>query len=128
MGMFFFFTVPFCANAQLSFGGKQIMYWGSDICSDSSTNVHFIVNADMLVTLYDSPATDAKGDSDVEFGISQTGTYEPVPTECIMDADVPIVLWVTDGIYETVSTSLAMKDKFFAGAVDPFIKKINTKA
>lgn len=128
MGMFFFFTVPFCANAQLSFGGKQIMYWDSEVCNNSGTNVHFIVNSSMLVTLYDGPTTGIKGDSNVEFGVSQVGTYIPVPVECIMNADIPIVLWVTDGTYATVSTGYTMREKFFAGAVDPFIKKINTKA
>lgn len=104
------------------------MFWGSDVCNGSGTNVHFILNEDGIITLYDSPATDAVGDSDVDFGVSQVGTYEEVPTECEVSDDPDYTLWVTDGIYETISTSVAAKDKFFAGNLDPFIKKIKTEA
>ncbi|MEI6316669.1 MAG: hypothetical protein WCO65_03015 [bacterium] len=126
---FFCSFFPLQTRAQLSFGGKQIMYWNSSICNNSGTNVHFILSRTKLVGLYDGPSTETKGDSSVEFGVSQVGTYEPVPVECIANiAGAPVVLWVADGTYMMVSTGITMKDKFFAGAINPFIKKININA
>ncbi len=118
-------------KAQLleNYGGKQIMYWGPEICDNSSTNVHFILGTEMFYTLYDSPATITYGDSDVEFGVSQVGTYEPIPVTCIANiAGVPVPIMITDGTYYDATTGESMKDKFFAGAVNPFIKRVDIKA
>jgi hypothetical protein len=116
------------ANAQImTYGGRQLMYWGSSVCNSSNTNVHFILGAGGLTTLYDSPATRSYGNSNVEIGVSQIGTYLTVPTPCIVSGSPPIVIWVPNGTYIDASTSVGMKEKFFAGSVNPFVKGIKTK-
>ena len=115
----------FSVSAQImSYGGVQYMYWGTEVCSNSSTNVHFILSEGNFVSLADE-GTELHGDSNVEFGVSQVGTYEEIPIECIMAGSPPVLLWVTQGTYIDASTGYSMREKFFAGAVNPFIKKVN---
>ena len=123
--LLFCFLFPRNVNAQLTYGGQQLMYWGPEVCNSSGTNVHFIIEGTSFVTLYASPATMVYGGS-VEFGVSQVGTYSPVPVPCIVAGTPPIPIWVTEGTYIDASTSYSMKDRFFAGTVNPFIKTINT--
>ena len=128
LGAIFIYAISaFPVSAQImTYGGVQYMYWGPDVCSDSGTNVHFILSEGNFVSLYDDGGTEQYGDSNIDFGVSQVGTYLEVPVECIMMAGTtPLLLWITDGTYIDASTGYSMRDRFFAGAVNPFIKKIN---
>ena len=127
LGAIFIYAVSaLSVSAQImTYGGVQSMYWGTDVCSDSGTNVHFILSEGNFVSLYDDGATEQYGDSNVEFGVSQVGTYLEAPVECIIAGSPPLLLWITDGTYIDASTGYSMRDKFFAGAIDPFIKKVN---
>ena len=104
------------------------MFWGSEVCNSSQTNVHFILNDNGLTSLYADPGIEEHGDSDVEIGAVQVGTYIDAPVPCIVSGSPPIIIWVPDGTYVDASTSQTMRQTFFAGAVDPFIKKINIDA
>ena len=123
----FCFSFSFKANAQImSYGGTQLMFWPAAICNNNSGNVHFILDGERLLSLYSPPSIRTYGDSSVEFGTNQVGTYLPVPMPCIVNiSGAPVTIWVSEGTYIDASTGYGMKDKFFAGAVDPFIKKIN---
>lgn len=128
---FFVFALPvFFANAQLlSYGGRQIMFWGEEVCDNSDTNVHFVLDGENMLTLYNSPTTILYGGDDVDFGTSQVGQYNLVPVECVANiAGNPVVIWITDGTYYSASTSVVQRNQFFAGAMNPFIWRINTKA
>lgn len=126
--LFVYFSFSTQTNAIFTYGGRQLMFWGSEICNSSQTNVHFILSESGLTSLYDSPATRSYGDSNVEIGVVQLGTYLPVPTPCIVSGSPPIVIWVPDGTYIDASTGIGMRNKFFAGTVNPFVKGINIKA
>ena len=125
VAIFAYTLSAFSVSAQImSYGGVQYMYWGTDVCNSSGTNVHFILSEGNFVSLADE-GTELHGDSNVEFGVSQVGTYEEIPIECVVSGTPPILLWVTQGTYIDASTGYSMREKFFAGAVNPFIKKVN---
>ena len=125
-----YFSFGLNVNAQLSYGGRQIMDCGTEICNGApEINVHFIIDGDDLISLYDSPATEEEGDSDVDLGSSQIGQYAPVPMTCFVEVDgASVPIWETDGTYINASTSVVRKDQFFAGAINPFVQRIHTNA
>ena len=126
-----FFSFAPLASAQLSYGGIQLMEWGSEVCNSNNGNVHFILNnGDELLTLYADPGIREYGDSNVEFGISQVGTYSLVPYPCIVSGSPPVTIWVTDGTYIDATTGYTILDKglFLAGGIKPFIQSINPNA
>jgi len=127
-----YFSSGFSVHAQLSYGGKQDMEWGPEICNGTpgvDDNVHFIIDGFNLVTLYDSPGTVDYGDSNSDIDMNQLGQYLEIPAVCSVDVNsIPVPIWVTNGTYETLSGSVVMKEGFFAGAISPFVKRIHTNA
>ncbi len=137
--VFVFTAFVFCilfssqASAQVlpSYGGRQIMYFPEFICNGApQINVHFIISGTRLISLYSVPGlTQLHGPATVEFGVTQVGTYIPAPMPCMVivgTGEVPI--WFVDGFYLDASPGYVKGNKFFAGAVDPFIKAIEPEA
>lgn len=123
-----FFIFSPRANAQfMTYSARQVMFWGSEVCNSSQTNVHFLVNRNGLTTLYASEGIRQYGDSNVEIGTYQVGTYVSAPIPCIVSGSPPITIWVPNGTYIDATTGLGMRKQFFAGLVNPFVKGINTR-
>ena len=101
---FFITAIVFCflhiqtAHAMFGFGGILIFELPTEVCNGApQINVHVILQGDTLMSLYDSPATRALGDSNSTIDVSQVGTYIPLTLECMVvvgSGEVPI--WVTD--------------------------------